>query len=1059
MNPVRIGVRLASLLAVVVMLGCSSGDDTGAPLDSDASPSADAAAPTDSARDGGEDAAIDASDALPYFDVLPDGEVDAGPHFPCAEDDECPALLVPTRRCERSVCRGGGCVLVDAPNGAACDDGLRCTAGDTCEDGACVAGALDTCEDGNPCTDDRCTEDADCVHTENDRSCDDANPCTVLDRCSAGACRGTPAPEECPCAGDGDCASYDDGDRCDGTFVCSGGGCVEVGPVMCEAPVDPCRRSTCDPTTGVCAEGAAPAGTACDDGDACTEGDVCTDSVCAGTPGGCDCLVHDDCASFDDGDRCNGIWHCSGGQCTFAAETIVDCGEPTSACRRRVCQPETGACREVELEAGAPCDDGDACTEGESCAAGVCRGGTLVACDDGNPCTYDRCDVFFGCLTVAAPLDCDDGDPCTRADRCTDGVCRGSARDCDDGDPCTADSCQADLGGCVHAPTPAECTDGNPCTVGDTCVDGRCFPGTVDACGTCVTNAECFAYEDGDLCNGILSCREGLCRIDPMTVVTCTPSSSPCRISECIPMTGVCRESSRPDGFRCDDGSPCTVNGTCSDGLCVTESTTCDDSNVCTVDACDRDLGCVHTPRGGTCDDGNRCTRNDQCSEGVCRPGASDDCGACTLDADCSLGDDLNACNGAIRCAAGRCVLGLGTLVTCPATGADSCTVASCDAATGACGAVPAEAGAPCDDADECTRGDACTAAGACLGATLGCDDGNPCTEDTCDALLGCRHAPVAPGTACEDGNACTTVDTCVAGVCGGGVPVDCDDDNPCTTDLCDVATGTCSNVENAVACDDGDACTVGDTCTLGECVGRLVTCEDGNPCTDDVCDPAEGCVHHALGATDCEGGPCECDDGEPCTIGDSCDSGFCRSGTVACGERCGEPGDEDNDGLADCDDPDCDPLPWCRGEGACEPVLDVGCLDTVNGSLTGEGATDQVDSYPTGVCVGADYAGPEMAFRFVPDCDGIGHARLTVAAAANPTRPRVDVFVIRADPQGNCIAATGCVAKGIIQYIGQLGTAEALFLVEAGQTYYLVADGQSGATAEFSLEAICYCN
>jgi hypothetical protein len=186
---------------------------------------------------------------------------------------------------------------------------------------------------------------------------------------------------------------------------------------------------------------------------------------------------------------------------------------------------------------------------------------------------------------------------------------------------------------------------------------------------------------------------------------------------------------------------------------------------------------------------------------------------------------------------------------------------------------------------------------------------------------------------------------------------------------------------------------------------------------------------------------------------------GICQSGVVACGEFCANGIDDEPDGLTDCDDPDCASLPTCQGVGACEPVADIGCLDTVSGRLGGEGSTNQVDSYPSGPCVGADYQGPELAWRFVPDCDGVGHARLRVSAAANPTRPRIDVFVLRANDLDQCIAATGCVAKGIITWIGQWGTAEALFLVDAGETYFLVADGQLGAVGDFSLEAICYCD
>ena len=52
--------------------------------------------------------------------------------------------------------------------------------------------------------------------------------------------------------------------------------------------------------------------------------------------------------------------------------------------------------------------------------------------------------------------------------------------------------------------------------------------------------------------------------------------------------------------------------------------------------------------------------------------------------------------------------------------------------------------------------------------------------------------------------------------VCGDQV---CDDGNPCTTDLCDSATQACQNLPNKVPCDDGDPCTVGDRCANSGCV------------------------------------------------------------------------------------------------------------------------------------------------------------------------------------------------------------------------------------------------
>lgn len=50
------------------------------------------------------------------------------------------------------------------------------------------------------------------------------------------------------------------------------------------------------------------------------------------------------------------------------------------------------------------------------------------------------------------------------------------------------------------------------------------------------------------------------------------------------------------------------------------------------------------------------------------------------------------------------------------------------------------------------------------------CDDGNPCTDDGCDARQGCRHT--ANASACEDDDPCTTGNTCAAGNCGSRIVV-----------------------------------------------------------------------------------------------------------------------------------------------------------------------------------------------------------------------------------------------------------------------------------------------
>jgi hypothetical protein len=57
-----------------------------------------------------------------------------------------------------------------------------------------------------------------------------------------------------------------------------------------------------------------------------------------------------------------------------------------------------------------------------------------------------------------------------------------------------------------------------------------------------------------------------------------------------------------------------------------------------------------------------------------------------------------------------------------------------------------------------------------------------------------------------------------------GGAAPDCDDDNECTEDTCDAASG-CAHGNNTSSCDDGDSTSVGDQCLAGSCVSGNFGC------------------------------------------------------------------------------------------------------------------------------------------------------------------------------------------------------------------------------------------
>jgi hypothetical protein len=143
------------------------------------------------------------------------------------------------------------------------------------------------------------------------------------------------------------------------------------------------------------------------------------------------------------------------------------------------------------------------------------------------------------------------------------------------------------------------------------------------------------------------------------------------------------------------------------------------------------------------------------------------------------------------------------------------------------------------------------------------------CTEDhLCQPVDAPDGAPCQPTDICFDGG------TCAAAICVGDVLAPCDDENPCTVDLCDPGFG-CTVTPLSGLCDDGNECTADDECTDSVCTGTAIDCDDKNPCTADSCDPKTGCLH-----TNQDG---ECQDGDPCTIGDTCVGGGCAAAENIC--------------------------------------------------------------------------------------------------------------------------------------------------------------------------------
>ncbi|KAM9956467.1 hypothetical protein ACTFIR_003183 [Dictyostelium discoideum] len=133
------------------------------------------------------------------------------------------------------------------------------------------------------------------------------------------------------------------------------------------------------------------------------------------------------------------------------------------------------------------------------------------------------------------------------------------------------------------------------------------------------------------------------------------------------------------------------------------------------------------------------------------------------------------------------------------------------------------------------------------------CNDDNLCTVDSCPSDLSklpknanvtdyCTHTPVKCSN--NDNNKCIKSLGCdqLDGICKNE-PISCDDGNLCTIDKCNPKIG-CTN--NSTVCPPDNKCTKSLGCDKsdGICKTEPILCDDGNPCTIDKCDIDIGCTH-----------------------------------------------------------------------------------------------------------------------------------------------------------------------------------------------------------------------
>jgi hypothetical protein len=271
-----------------------------------------------------------------------------------------------------------------------------------------------------------------------------------------------------------------------------------------------------------------------------------------------------------------------------------------------------------------------------------------------------------------------------------------------------------------------------------------------------------------------------------------------------------------------------------------------------------------------------------------------------------------------------------------------------------------------CTTGAQCAGGTNCYFAFSCckfncqfVGQGATCFDGNQCTDgDHCDNVGRCVGQFEPDGAACDDALFCNGADTCQTGECAGHAGDPCSAATDCQT-TCNEASDACESTP-FVPCGD-----------------------DGNACTDDVCDGLGTCTHPPLAAgtvcrplaTVCDveetcagaGVPCPADgfvaDGTPCgdlcTTNGTCQAGQCTAGSpLECddGDVCN--GLETCDSLTGCQAGiplDCDDGNGCTAN-ACDPTTGCSNPQEPDGAPCDDGnLCTIIDRCTGGVCVGEE--------------------------------------------------------------------------------------------------------
>ncbi len=403
----------------------------------------------------------------------------------------------------------------------------------------------------------------------------------IEDRCGDGT---TQVPEQCDLGGlngepssccNFDCTFKEQGrvcrsstGLCDPAELCSGefGSCpfdrISANGDPCAPDDNPCTSDLCD--DGACIHPNFPNGSGCpSDDDPCTI-DRCTGGICThpAVPPPCPALcgnqVRDEGEDCDQGVLNGAVNTCCASDCSAKPEG-TECRFGLDPCSPfGSCDGLSNICGDLTPASGMPCpDEGDFCTEDrcsgteclhtpkpELCPNLFCGNGRIDGveeCDVGslNGDPTSCCDAL--CKRRPDNSTCDDGLFCNVTDRCTSGVCGGSA-----GNPCS------DLGACARCDetnnvcNTSQCPNGcgnGQLDSGEECDLGASVNGRATNCCdvSCKKRPDNFACTDELFCNGAEHCSGGECGgsagnpCSSRACASCDESANVCDTSACPP--------------------------------------------------------------------------------------------------------------------------------------------------------------------------------------------------------------------------------------------------------------------------------------------------------------------------------------------------------------------------------------------------------------------------------------------------------------------------------------------------------------------------------------------